>query len=134
MRLDRVARQAMTWPARRAAGPATRPPASCDTALGACDMARHGRLGGHDTTAAGHDTTMRARVWARLCAPGHPCAHLGAPVRTWAPLCAPGRACAHLGAPVCTWVCYWASRLCTWCTQPVFVLSTVTESLFGHCS
>ena len=42
--------------------------------------------------------------------------------------------CACLGVPVCAWVCCWASRLCTWCTQPVFGLSTVFESLFGHCS
>ena len=33
-----------------------------------------------------------------------------------------------------TWVCCWVSRLCTWCTQPIFGLSTVSESLFGHCS
>ena len=41
---------------------------------------------------------------------------------------------ALLGVPVCAWVCCGASRLCTWCTQPVFGLSTVSESLFGHCS
>ena len=34
--------------------------------------------------------------------------------------------------PVRTWACCWASRLCTWCTQPVFRLSTVSESPFGH--
>ena len=30
---------------------------------------RHGH--GHDTTRAAHDTAMRARAWAFLCAPGH---------------------------------------------------------------
>ena len=35
------------------------------------------------------------------------------------------------------WACYWASRLYTLCTQPVltqFRLSTIPESIFGHCS
>ena len=76
---------------------------------------------------AGHDTGCAGRSRARGTATRQP----GAAIRL------AGRPqhghCTRLGVPVRTWVCCWA-RLCTWCTQLVFGLSTVSESLFGHCS
>ena len=42
-----------------------------------------------------------------------------------------GQELTRLCAPRCAG---WVSRLCTWCTQPIFGLSTVFESLIRHCS
>ena len=82
-----------------------------------------------NTTQSGHDTaarpvTLRAatRRWAPTTRPTGacdtaPCGHdTDMRVRAWARLCSLG--CAG-----------WVRRLCTWCTQPVFGLSTVSESL-----
>ena len=69
-----------------------------------------------DTT-RDHPTTRPARACDTAAAAGDTATR----VCSWARLCTPR--CAG-----------WVSRLCTWCAQPVFGLSTISESLIGHCS
>ena len=102
-----------------------------------------GRLLCHDTAGRpGHDTalargtapaTRRLAPMTRRLAPAT--RRLAPATRGLAPATQQPLRCdtamrARLGAP--GWA-GWANRLCTWCTQPVFGLSIVYESLFWHC-
>ena len=82
-----------------------------------------------DTAKQGHDTTLaRAAHSCDMAGPSH---DMTGPRLVTRPLgCHDIATRACLNAPVCIgW-----PRLCTWCTQPVFGLSTGSGSLFGRCS
>ena len=104
-------------------------------------MSRHGR-----------EARPRHSAGARVTRPQH--GHMRCDTTKDHPTTRPTRACDTAAAAcdtaaaacdtatrVCSWVrlctprcAGWVSRLCTWCTQPVFGLSTISESLIRHCS
>ena len=78
----------------------------------------------------GHDTAMGTR--GTRPRHGHlACDMAGGPGHDTARHGARGTTTRHLRASLGALVCSGWPRLCTWCTQPIFGLSTISESLFG---